>query len=53
MRSPVWMIAYAAMLALLGAGYFALAYAGPRAALLFLVPALAAILVATYLSWRR
>lgn len=46
------MIAYAAMLALLGAAYFTLVYAGPRAALLFFLPALAAAIVATYLSWR-
>ena len=53
MRSPVWMLAYAAVLVLLGAGYATVVYVGPRAALLFTVPALVAVLVSVYLTLRR
>ena len=53
MRSPAWMLAYAAVLVLLGAGYATVVYAGPRAALLFTIPALVAALVSVYLTLRR
>lgn len=53
MRPPAWMLAYAAMLVLLGAGFVTVVYVGPRAALFFTVPALAAALVSVYLTLRR
>ncbi len=53
MRSPAWMVAYAAVLVLLGAGYVTVVYVGARAALLFTVPALVAALVSIYLTLQR
>ncbi len=53
MRSPAWMVAYAAVLVLLGAGYVTVVHVGARAALLFTVPALVAALVSIYLTLRR
>ena len=53
MRSPAWMVAYTVVLVLLGAGYATMVYVGPRAALFFTVPALAAALVSVYLTLRR
>ncbi|BBL79509.1 hypothetical protein RxyAA322_13630 [Rubrobacter xylanophilus] len=50
MRSPAWMVAYAVMLGLLGASYAALVFIGPRAALLFSLAALAAVIVALVLT---
>ncbi|MDQ3428571.1 MAG: hypothetical protein M3479_01320, partial [Actinomycetota bacterium] len=52
-RSPAWMVAYAAVLVLLGAGYATVVYVGPRAALFFTVPAFVAALVSVYLTLRR
>ena len=53
MRSPAWMVAYAAALVLLGAGFLTVVYVGARAALFFTVPALAAMLIAVYLTLKR
>ncbi len=47
------MVAYAVMLVLLGAAYATLVFVGPRAALYITVAALAAALVAVYLTFRR
>ena len=47
------MLAYAAVLVLLAAGYATVVYVGPRAALFFTVPALLAALVSVYLALRR
>jgi hypothetical protein len=49
-RSPAWMVAYAVTLLLLGATYAALVFSGPRAALVFALAALAAVLVAVVLA---
>jgi hypothetical protein len=52
-RSPAWMVAYAVTLLLLGATYAALVFSGPRAALIFALAALAAVLVAVVLALKR
>jgi hypothetical protein len=44
------MVAYAVTLLLLGATYAALVFSGPRAALVFALAALAAVLVAVVLA---
>ena len=53
MRSPVWIVAYALVLAFLGAAYAMLVFTGPRVALLFAVAALAAVVVAVLLTLKR
>ena len=53
MRSAAWMVAYAAVLALLAVGYLTVVYVGARSALFFTVPALVAALVSVYLTLRR
>lgn len=53
MRSPAWMVAYAVVLALLGATYATLIFIGPQAALIFALAALAAMLVALALAYLR
>ena len=53
MRSPAWMVAYAVALVLLGAGMLTVVFVGARAALFFTVPALGAMLVAVYLTYKR
>lgn len=53
MRSPAWMVAYAVVLVLLGATYAALVFSGPRAALVFALAALAAVVVAVALALFR
>ena len=53
MRSPAWMVAYAVVLALLGASYATLVFSGPRAALFFALAALAAVVVAVVLALKR
>ncbi len=53
MRSPAWMVAYAAALVLLGATYATLVFSGPGVALLFALAALAAVLVAVALALKR
>ncbi len=45
MRSPTWMVAYAIVLALLGATYAALVFVGPGLALPIALLALAAMVV--------
>ena len=52
MGSPVWIIAYAAVLVLLGATYATLVLSGQGVALVFALAALAAVLVAVILSLR-
>ena len=53
MRSPAWMVAYALVLALLGAAYAALVFLGPNVALFFALAALvAAIIAATLALWK-
>jgi hypothetical protein len=47
------MVAYAVTLLLLGATYAALVFSGPRAALIFALAALAAVLVAVVLALKR
>ena len=47
------MVAYAVMLLFLGAAYATLVFVGSRAALYLAVLALAAALVAVYLTFRR
>ncbi len=47
------MVAYAAVLVLLGATYAALVFSGPRVALVFALGALAAVLVAVALALKR
>jgi hypothetical protein len=47
------MVAYAVTLLLLGATYAALVFSGPRAALVFALAALAAVLVAVVLAIKR
>ena len=53
MRSPAWMVAYAVVLALLGASYATLVFYGPRVALSFALAALAAVVVAVVLALKR
>jgi hypothetical protein len=53
MRSPAWMVAYAVVLALLGATYGTLIFVGPKVALLFALAALAAMIVALALTYLR
>ena len=47
------MVAYAIVLALLGATYAALVFSGPRVALVFALAALAAVVVAAALALKR
>jgi hypothetical protein len=47
------MVAYAVVLALLGASYATLVFNGPRVALSFALAALATVLVAVVLALRR
>jgi hypothetical protein len=47
------MVAYALVLALLGATYAALVFSGPKVALVFALAALAAVLVAVVLALNR
>jgi hypothetical protein len=52
-RSPAWMVAYALVLALLGAAYAALVFLGPTVALVFALAALvAAVAAATVALWK-
>jgi hypothetical protein len=53
LRSPVWMVAYALVLAFLGAAYAALVFLGPRVALLLALAALVAVVVAVVLALKR
>ncbi len=53
MRSPVWMVAYAVVLVLLGATYAALVFIGPEVALVFALAALAAVVVSLVLALKR
>lgn len=53
MRSPAWMVAYAAMLVLIGAAYATLVFDGARAALLFALAALVAVVIALLLALFR
>ncbi len=53
MRSPAWLVAYAITLALLGATYATLVFAGSGVALVFALAALAAVLVAAVLTLKR
>jgi 6-phosphofructokinase 1 len=52
-RTPAWMVAYAAVLVLLGATYATLIFTGPRVALVFALAALAAVLTAVMLVLKR
>jgi hypothetical protein len=52
-RTPVWMVAYAVVLALLGATYATLVFSGPKVALVFALAALATVLVAVVLTLKR
>jgi hypothetical protein len=47
------MVAYAVVLALLGATYAALAFSGPKVALIFALAALAAVVVSLVLALKR
>jgi hypothetical protein len=52
-RSPAWMVAYAVVLALLGAAYATLVFLGPYVALFFALAALvAAVIAATLAFWK-
>jgi hypothetical protein len=53
MRSPAWMVAYAVVLALLGATYAALVFLGPDTALFLALAALVAVIVALALAILR
>ena len=53
MRSPAWMVAYAVVLALLGASYASLVFIGPRIALFSALAALVAVVVAVVLALKR
>lgn len=53
MRTPTWMIAYAAVLLLSGASYAALVFAGQGLALACAALALVAAVVAVVLTVRR
>jgi hypothetical protein len=53
MRSPVWMLAYAVALVLLGATYAALVFLGSKAALIFALMALVAVVTAVVLVLKR
>ena len=53
MRTPAWMVAYAAVLVLLGATYATLIFTGPRVALVFALAALGAVLTAVMLVLKR
>ncbi len=53
MRSPAWMVAYAVVLVLLGATYATLVFSGPKAALVFALGALAAVVVSLALALKR
>ena len=52
-RSPAWMVAYAVTLMLLGATYAALVFLGSRAALVFALMALVAVVTAVILTLKR
>jgi hypothetical protein len=47
------MIAYAVVLALVGATYTALVFSSPKIALVFALAALAAVVVSLVLAWKR
>lgn len=53
MRSPVWVIAYGLVLALLGATYATLVFVGPGLALPIALVALAAMVVTLPLEFPR
>ncbi len=53
MRSPMWMVAYAIALVLLGATYAALVFVGSGAALVFALMALVAVVAAVVLTLKR
>ena len=53
MRSPAWMVAYAAVLVLLGAAYATLVFSGPKVALVFALGALAAVVASLALALKR
>ncbi len=53
LRSPVWMLAYALALVLLGATYAALVFLGSEAALIFALMALVAVVTAVVLVLKR
>ena len=53
MRSPVWMLAYAVALVLLGVTYAALVFLGSEAALIFALMALVAVVTAVVLVLKR
>jgi hypothetical protein len=53
MRSPAWMVAYAIVLAMLGATYAALVFSGPKVAMVFALGALAAVVVSLALALKR
>ena len=52
-RTPAWMVAYAVVLALLGATCATLVFDGPEAALYFALVALATVVVAAVLALKR
>jgi hypothetical protein len=52
-HTPAWMVAYAVVLALLGATYATLVFSGEKVALVFALAALAAVLVAVVLALKR
>ncbi len=53
MRSPAWMVAYALVLALLGASYATLVFYDSKVALVFALAALVAVVVAVALAFFR
>jgi hypothetical protein len=52
-RSPAWMAAYALTLLLLGAAYATLVFYGAEVALVFALAALATVVVAVVLAFKR
>ena len=53
MRSPAWMVAYALVLAFLGAAYAALVFLGSKAALFLALAALVAAVIAATLAFLK
>lgn len=53
MRTPAWMIAYAAVVVFSGASYAALVYVGQALALSFALAALIAVIAAVVLTLKR
>ena len=53
MHSPAWMVAYAVDLVLLGATYATLVFSGPKVALVFVLAALAAVVVSLVPALKR